>query len=73
MSTRNFTEYRTVEGDRWDTVSYKAYGDASKGNLILDANPFVKADAVLPGGLRLLIPVLEDEPQRTSNLPPWKR
>jgi phage tail protein X len=69
----NFTDYRTVDGDRWDSVAYKAYGDASKGNLIIAANPYVKADAVLPGGLRLLIPVLEDEPQRTSNLPPWKR
>lgn len=69
----SFTEYRTVDGDRWDTIAQKAYGDASKGNVVVAANPYVKADAVLAGGLRLLIPVEQDEPKRTSNLPPWKR
>ena len=71
--SEKFTEYRTVEGDRWDNIAFKAYGDASKSNLILKANPYLGRAAVLPGGLRLLIPVIEDQPLRTATLPPWKR
>lgn len=68
-----FTTYTTIEGDRWDTVAFKAYGDANKYSAIVQANPFVPKGVILPSGITLYIPV-EDRPNvNTSLLPPWKR
>lgn len=68
-----FTTYTTIEGDRWDTIAFKAYGDATKYSAIVQANPFVPKGVVLPSGITLYIPV-EDRPSvNKSLLPPWKR
>jgi phage tail protein X len=67
------TRYTTKQGDRWDTVAYKAYGDASKYSVIVDANPFVPKGVILPAGIQLNIPVLERDSVNESLLPPWKR
>jgi phage tail protein X len=68
-----FTTYTTVEGDRWDTVAFKAYGDATKYSGIVQANPFVPKGVVLPSGVTLYIPLVERPSVDTSKLPPWKR
>lgn len=68
-----YTAYKTVEGDRWDTIAFKAYGDATQYGKIIEANPLIPKGVVLPSGLTLYIPV-EDRPSvNTSLLPPWKR
>lgn len=68
-----YTTYKTVEGDRWDTIAFKAYGDATQYSKIIEANPFIPKGVVLPSGLTLYVPV-EDRPSvNTSLLPPWKR
>ncbi len=68
-------EYIVKENDRWDTVAFKAYGDATLVAGIIEANPAVNISAVLIAGTRLSIPILEDgEIQIDSELlPPWKR
>lgn len=69
----DFTEYITVGGERWDTVAYKAYGDATLFPTICAANPDVTLYDVLPQGIRLLIPVLAPAETDVNLLPPWKR
>jgi len=71
----NVVEYVVKDGDRWDTVAYKAYGDASMFNNIIDANPSVVVTATLTAGTRLTIPILEDSDIVVDSqlLPPWKR
>lgn len=70
-----FLEYVVKDGDRWDTVAFKAYGDAGMVNGIIEANTSTVISAVLIAGTRLVIPILEDgEIQIDSELlPPWKR
>lgn len=68
-----FSEYITIEGDRWDTIAWKAYGDANLYPQIAEANPDVPLSDVLPAGTRLLVPVLERPEIDKSVLPPWKR
>lgn len=68
-----FTEYTTIDGDRWDTVAWKAYGDATLYPQIAEANPDIPLTAVLPAGVRLLVPVLERATIDKNVLPPWKR
>jgi len=77
-------EYITKEGERWDTIANKAYGDAvgydavnmqNYIDKIIQANPSVVISPVLAPGVRLLIPVLEDAEIEIDSelLPPWKR
>lgn len=70
-----FVEYIVKEGDRWDTVAFKAYGDATLVNGIIEANVATVVSPVLVAGSRLIIPILEQsEIQLDSELlPPWKR
>lgn len=70
-----FTEYVTTEGERWDNIAWKAYGDANQMVRIIDANPTVAIYDVLPGGIRLSIPVISRPTVTTpaEKLPPWKR
>lgn len=67
------TKYITVSGDRWDTVAWKAYGDATKFGPIIRQNPGVRVDDVLPSGLTLFVPVLDRPSVDNALLPPWKR
>lgn len=68
-----FTTYTTIEGDRWDTVAHKAYGDALRYPEIAAANPDVPLTDVLPSGLTLYVPISEEVELDTNLLPPWKR
>lgn len=67
-------EYITVDGDRWDLISYKFYGTPYLYEKIVVANPKVPIVPVLPGGLRLVIPEIDRiEILISEELPPWKR
>jgi phage tail protein X len=68
-----FTKYITIEGDRWDTIAYRAYGNANEVEPIIFANPSVPITDVLPSGLELLVPIKDEPEVQQSNLPPWKR
>jgi phage tail protein X len=68
-----FVEYITRDGDRWDLIAEAAYGDPWAFGPIIEANPDVPIRPVLPGGLRLLLPVREQAPTPAAELPPWKR
>ncbi|KAF0205490.1 MAG: hypothetical protein FD173_933 [Gallionellaceae bacterium] len=63
----------TTEGERWDQLAYRYYGDAFAYERIVVANPDIPLMLVLPGGLELAIPVIEESDViATGELPPWK-
>lgn len=68
-------QYTTLEGERWDTISNKAYGTPLLSDIIIAANPLVAITDVLPAGTLLEIPVQEIITEQTDAdlLPPWKR
>lgn len=69
-----FRSHTTSAGDRWDLLAWKYYGDASKYEPIIAANPDVVIAPILPAGIRLLIPILDAADLIDSeDLPPWKR
>lgn len=69
-----YTTYTTKEGDRWDTIAYAAYGDPTKMEPIINANPTVPITAKLPAGITLRVPIVEQQTGVDANLlPPWKR
>lgn len=71
----DFVEYIVKQGDRWDTIAFKSYGDATLFNGIIEANTATVISPILEAGTRLIIPILEiAEIQIDSELlPPWKR
>jgi phage tail protein X len=72
------TQYITFEGDRWDTVAFKAYGSCTNDEIdrIKTANPYVTVKDVFASGVVLDIPIQEESESADSieaSLPPWKR
>lgn len=60
----------TRDGDRWDLIAQRMYGDPWAFERIVAANPDVPVRPVLPGGLRILVPVVAAPAM--GGLPPWK-
>ncbi len=69
-----YIEHITADGDRWDFLAWKYYGDPYAYEGIIRANPEIPIIPILPAGIRLLIPVL-DPPTTTvpvpDGMPPW--
>ncbi len=69
---KEYYEYITQEGDRWDLIAYKFYGDPMLYEPIVVANFDVPIVPILPSGIKLKIPVIETK-NTVEELPPWKR
>lgn len=68
-----YIEHITTDGERWDQLAWEYYGDSHAYERIIAANPTVPITPVLPGGITLLIPIVEDSEIITGEeLPPWK-
>lgn len=73
-TTTDFLIHTTSDGDRWDQLAWRYYGDPTLMEAIITANPQAPIAPILEGGLQLAIPVLDDtEAIATEDLPPWKR
>lgn len=59
-----YEEYEVEEGDTWDLIAAKVYGDPSLGNEIAAANPRV---GKLEPGMIIRIPVLEEVPEEVPD------
>lgn len=67
-----FIPHHTTEGERWDQLAWRYYGNAHRYGPIADANPNVPLNATLPSGLTLAIPLLAARPT-AQDVPPWMR
>ncbi|EAA6914917.1 hypothetical protein QG78_001982 [Salmonella enterica subsp. enterica] len=65
-----YIEHITTDGERWDQIAYRYYGDPFGYVRIIMANPHIAVTPVLDAGQRLAIPVIDTE-QTTQELPPW--
>ena len=63
--------YTTVQGDMWDAVSYKVFGDVSYTDKIMSLNYQFHDTYIFPAGVDLQLP--ERAEKAASSLPPWKR
>ena len=72
---QHFIPHLTVAGERWDTLAWKYYGDATLIGPIIQTNPQIAIEAVFEAGLNIGVPILVVNPaaQNQSDLPPWKR
>ncbi|HSA05720.1 MAG TPA: tail protein X [Candidatus Gastranaerophilales bacterium] len=69
----DFYEYITKDSDRWDLIAYEFYSDATLYESIIKANPDIPITPILTAGIKLKIPVIENNDQIQFELPPWKK
>lgn len=67
----NSITYTTVQGDTFDMLAYRAYGDEFKAHYIIQANPDCANVLVFNAGIILTVPIISKS--AASSLPPWKR
>ena len=65
------TTYTTIQGDMWDLIAYKVYGQEAAMTILLEANKELKDIAVFPQGVKIVCP--DYDAKAASILPPWKR
>lgn len=65
-------KYITVQGDMWDSISYKVYGDTRYTATLMKANPEHIMIYIFSAGIELNIPDIEER-TTSDNLPPWKK
>ncbi|KHN50964.1 tail protein X [Pectobacterium fontis] len=69
-----YLEHITQQGERWDTLSHLYYGDPLGYPRIIAANPHVPIVSLLPSGVVVLIPIIEQaDASKTEDTPPWLR
>ena len=67
-----YLEHITSDNERWDLLAWRYYGDATRYEQIIVANPTVPIEPVLPSGVKLMIPVLDAADVPVSDPAPWK-
>lgn len=67
-------EYTSIQGDMWDNIAYKVYGDETKIYPLIEANPEYRDIYVFPGGIVLTVPEVEEETGEsvTASVPIWR-
>lgn len=75
MTEKKIIQHTTIEGQRWDQIATEYYGSPKEMNKIINANPGIPILDVLPGGLFIDIPIIEETEVQidAEKLPPWKR
>lgn len=70
----DYIEHITQDGERWDLIAWRYYGDAARIAPLAEANPHLQLAPVLTGGLPVRVPVLQGDGQVPGfELPPWMR
>jgi phage tail protein X len=71
------TQYITQDGDRWDTIAHKAWGDCTKTQIqdLKDANPYETTKDVFAANVKINVPIRDESVTENIDtlLPPWKR
>lgn len=66
--------YTTVQGDMWDSIAKKLYGDECMMDLLIMANPEKREVAVFGAGETIFVPpALKSKTEKLEKLPPWRK
>jgi hypothetical protein len=76
-----FTIINSYDNERWDSLALRVYGDATRQADLIDANPQILFEEVLPGGTPVIVPIdltavmpstsTNGNSQSGPGLPPW--
>ncbi|MBR8701478.1 hypothetical protein IX317_002127 [Fusobacterium sp. DD29] len=67
--------YRTENGDTWDLIAYKIYGNELFMHDLMRANVNLIDIAVFDANIPIIVPLKSPtiDTNADANLPPWKR
>lgn len=65
--------YKTIQGDTWDIISFRVYGDEHYIDRLIAANAAHRGVVLFPAGIVLDVPEIETDAVSNEDLPPWKR
>lgn len=63
--------YTTKQGDMWDLIAKRVYGDEYLLHKLMDANPDDIETVIFSAGVVLTVPDVSSA--SNNNLPPWKK
>lgn len=63
-------KYRTIQGDTWDMIAYREYGNENLVSVLITANEEYCDYVKFPAGIIIDVPDVENS--APSTLPPWK-
>lgn len=64
--------YMTSQGDMWDAIAYRLWGNEALFHHLLAANPRHRDIVVFPAGIVLAVPDITPELTVKAVDPPWK-
>lgn len=64
-------KYTTIQGDMWDGIAKKVYGDEAGMNILIEANQ--KYVDTIVFGSNVVLDVPEYKKPTPAILPPWRR
>lgn len=67
-----YLQHIASDGERWDTLSYQYYGNATNYEVIIKANRHLAIKPTLRAGQVVLIPIIAPPPSNNPP-PPWLR
>lgn len=62
--------YTTTQGDMWDSISYKVYGDEKYMGFLMQNNLELLDIFIFGAGTEITVPELESE--KESDMPSWR-
>lgn len=62
--------YKTKDGDTWDIIAKKVYGDESKADVLMQSNVHLLNIFIFSAGTEIITPEISQE--ATAALPPWR-
>lgn len=65
--------YQTIQGDTFDNISKKVYGNEKMLQKLIDANPEQLGTVIFPAGVLLEVPEQVAEEQEAYSPAPWRR
>ena len=68
---KKYYEYKTIEGDTFDSIALDFYNEEKYASLIIQSNNEYRTVIIFDSGKILKIPVIEES--SVESLPPWKR
>lgn len=63
--------YTTIQGDMWDIIAYKVYGNEYLMEALLHANPQYMGVSIFSAGVILNVPEIKEKEKKDK--PPWMR
>ena len=60
-----------IQGDTWDSISLRMYGDEAHTGRLIHANPRHANTTVFSAGVKINVPP-RPAPSIVDNLPPWR-